>query len=84
MLQNKFNETQFQFFFLFIRRIFFLENSSKNKKEKSTKYCKKKKKIPTMEFEHVDKKIKCNLYAVRLLSPIEPYRCLFYMYFVKF
>lgn len=79
MLQNKFNETQFQFFFLFIRRIFFLENSSKNKKKKSTKYCKKK--IPTMEF---DKKIKCNLYAVRLLSPIEPYRCLFYMYFVKF
>lgn len=33
MLQNKFNETQFQFFFLFIRRIFFLENSSKNKKK---------------------------------------------------
>lgn len=51
MLQNKFNETQFQFFFLFIRRIFFLENKSKNKKKKSTKYCKQKKKIPTMEFE---------------------------------
>lgn len=83
MLQNKFNETQFQFFFLFIRRICFLENSSKNKKKKINKILPKKK-IPTMEFEHVDKKIKCNLYAVRLLSPIEPYRCLFYMYFVKF
>lgn len=74
----------FNFFSYLSVEFFFLENSSKNKKKKSTKYCKKKKKIPTMEFEHVDKKIKCNLYAVRLLSPIEPYRCLFYMYFVKF
>lgn len=84
MLQNKFNETQFQFFFLFIRRIFFLENSSKNKKKKSTKYCKKKKKYLPWNSNMSIKKIKCNLYAVRLLSPIEPYRCLFYMYFVKF
>lgn len=83
MLQNKFNETQFQFFFLFIRRIFFLENSSKNKKKKSTKYCQKKKYLPWNSNMSI-KKIKCNLYAVRLLSPIEPYRCLFYMYFVKF
>lgn len=34
--------------------------------------------------EHVNKKIKCNLYAVCLLSPIEPHRCPVYMYFVKF
>lgn len=42
MLQNKFNETQFQFFFLFIRRIFFLENSSKNKKKNQQNTAKKK------------------------------------------
>lgn len=72
----------FNFFSYLSVEFFFLENSSKNKK--INKILQKKKKIPTMEFEHVDKKIKCNLYAVRLLSPIEPYRCLFYMYFVKF
>lgn len=71
MLQNKFNETQFQFFFLFIRRIFFQRTVVKIKKKKSTKYCKKKttnkpkKNLPWNSNMSI-KKINCNLYAVRL------------------
>lgn len=48
-------------------------------KKNPTKYCKKK-----LPWNMSIKKIKCNLYAVRLLSPIEPHRCPVYMYFVKF
>lgn len=82
MLQNKFNETQSHLFSCLSVEFFFqlwkLRRSLIRLKKTQQNTAKK------LPWNLSIKKIKCNLYAVRLLSPIGPHRCPVYMYFVKF